>query len=259
MFSKQEAAALLTGEKMLEKMTDESVSQPFGAAMKKIRSVLRSSEKEFLEKLDNSIVVYHELRPTGFPDRFAAQIQEALGHQLVIEAEYHAFHTDMPTKRQIEPQGLCYYGGRWHLLGWCRLREDYRDFRIDRIKSLRILDETFKKRIDKPLQHYIDRMVSPGTAVKVTARFANHALKMMGDQKYRYGLVEEVKGPETTEMTFLTWSVEYFARWMLLWGSMAAPVYPDELRTTLQRLSVEMYEHYNRQPETAGQSTASGA
>jgi len=68
------------------------------------------------------------LMPTILPDK------ESIVAQRIVRMNYHAQTTDKPTTRQIEPMWLIYYGPTGHLIGYCRLREDIRDFRLDRIK-----------------------------------------------------------------------------------------------------------------------------
>ncbi len=50
---------------------------------------------------------------------------------------------EQTTERDIESLGLAYYSNRWHLIACCRLRQDYRDFRTDRIKKIDLLTEIF--------------------------------------------------------------------------------------------------------------------
>src|ERR1700756_4790949 len=57
MFTTQEATAFLTAEKLIEKITDTSTVESYKSAMYKVRSVLRASEKDFLEKADQHIQV----------------------------------------------------------------------------------------------------------------------------------------------------------------------------------------------------------
>lgn len=245
-FDRQEAAALVTGEKLLEKFADASVAGPFSSAIKKIRSVLRGTEKEFLEKLEKSIAVYRSGfgPPAGFPNQFAAQIHEALAHHNVLEIEYYAYHTDTIALRNIEPMGLCFYGNAWHLLGWCRLRKDYRDFRTDRIKSLTILDEVFENKSSTPFEDYFEQILQPKDVQKVVARFKNEAMRYMGEQKYYFGCVDEKRGETETEMTFYTSTLDGFAHWLLAWSNSASPISPDALKIILAKKAKEAYEHY---------------
>jgi predicted DNA-binding transcriptional regulator YafY len=249
-FSKQEAAALLTGEKMIEKMTDSSIAEPFAAAMKKIRSVLRGTEKDYLEKLDASITVYrHRSQPEGFPNHFVADIQDALAHQKVLEVEYFSFHNNKTAVRQIEPHGLCFYGGHWHLIGWCRLRNDFRDFRTDRIKSMHTTEELFKKSSHDALQQHFDNFMKPKNVERIVIRFDNEVVRFLGEQKYYFGFVEEVRHEDYTDVTFLCQVSEGIASWMLSFGSRATPLYPQKLKEIVKKHAADVYYHYHNRVE----------
>ena len=40
------------------------------------------------------------------------------------------------TRRRVEPIGLVFYNFTWHLVGWCQLRQAYRQFRVSRVQHL---------------------------------------------------------------------------------------------------------------------------
>ena len=58
MFTKEEAMAFLTAEKMLEKLTDTQNSNYFRQGMDKIRAALKAVDKEYLYEMDDAITVY---------------------------------------------------------------------------------------------------------------------------------------------------------------------------------------------------------
>ncbi len=139
MFSKEEAAALLTGEKLLQKMADKSVGNYFSAAMQKIRAVLRVKEKEYLESLDKGIVVakFTPKAPDQFPNHFLAAIQQGVAERKVLEMEYFSSYKDEVSRRQVEPVRVCYLGNSWHMIAWCRLRNAIRNFALTASKPCR--------------------------------------------------------------------------------------------------------------------------
>lgn len=55
------------------------------------------------------------------------------------------------TSRQVEPLKLCYKSGAWYLYGYCIGREDFRFFKLKRIKELTILEETFVRKAPKQI------------------------------------------------------------------------------------------------------------
>jgi predicted DNA-binding transcriptional regulator YafY len=48
------------------------------------------------------------------------------------------------SKRQVEPIGLVFYAFSWHLIAWCHIRNDYRDFKVSRILKLRNTEMAFR-------------------------------------------------------------------------------------------------------------------
>ncbi len=46
----------------------------------------------------------------------------------------------------IEPCAMYSTNNKWILIAWCHLRNDYRAFRIDRIRHFKILEKIFEDR-----------------------------------------------------------------------------------------------------------------
>jgi len=59
------------------------------------------------------------------------------------------------SSRTIRPLGLEYWGKVWTLTAWCELRDDFRVFRIDRIKSCEITGDVFKNETGKTYRDYL--------------------------------------------------------------------------------------------------------
>jgi predicted DNA-binding transcriptional regulator YafY len=63
------------------------------------------------------------------------QLRQAISAGQWVSAIYCSLQGQM-SERKIYPLGLFYWGGKWTLGGWCALRAEYRDFRIDLIQQL---------------------------------------------------------------------------------------------------------------------------
>jgi predicted DNA-binding transcriptional regulator YafY len=74
-----------------------------------------------------------------------ADIERALVDGMVVEIDYED-RGGVTTSRRIEPMGFVGVEDRWYLVGWCRLREDQRVFRVDRCRRVRVLDERAPER-----------------------------------------------------------------------------------------------------------------
>ena len=247
MFNRTEAAALLTGEKLMEKHSDHSNQQQFSNAMQKIRAVLRGSDKDFLESLDGNIAVLGRNRDDSqFPNRFLSEIQEALARQRVLSIEYYSFYNDSVSRREIEPIGIFHMNSNWHLIGFCKLRQDYRDFRADRIKSLTLTEQGFDKTARISLQEYITHEfeADPDQPTLVKVQFLHSAARWLQEQKYFYGIVEEKMGETHVEMSFLYHNLNHFSRWLLMMGKSATVVEPEDLKVLIRKQIQELTEHH---------------
>lgn len=245
MFTKEEASAMLTAEKLIEKLADNSIKEHFKTASYKIKSVLHSSQKEFLENLTSHIEVVQtpSVKQEGFPDNFLAPVQNALVQKKVVQLEYYANYTQSFTKRTIEPIGI-YYTIKWHLIAFCRLRKDYRDFRLDRIKSLSVMTEQFDNTKHPSLQTYIERITQTTELKSVCIRFNKDVVQYLHENKYFYGFVKEQEVGNQVEMSFLTPHQHYLARWLLMFGNKAEIVSPQSLKELMRKFAAELAQHY---------------
>lgn len=65
------------------------------------------------------------------------------------------------TVRDIEPMALVYKDRKRHIAGWCRLRNEYRSFRLDRLNTIKVLNEEFARRQDFDLNDFQDNNPVP--------------------------------------------------------------------------------------------------
>lgn len=246
MFSKDEASALLFGEKLIEKMSDDRMKSDFRSAITKIKAILKPEEKDRLEKLHNHIsVLNYNSSNNSYNQLFLNEIQQALVSKQVVEIDYQAGYGAPPTKRLVEPIGLCNYHRRWHLFAWCRLREEYRDFRLDRIQNLKILNENYKGKQHISLEEFIRQMNVITGEPNISLLVKNENLRAVSDSKYWYGFIgDEAADENTTRLHFLNNEIRGFATWIISSGSMAKVEEPEELKVILAELVSRIVENY---------------
>src|ERR1700748_2983005 len=239
MFTREEATACLTAEKLMEKLSDPSSDENYKSAMFKIRSVLRMAEKDFLENIDGHIEVLKSRRvaPGARLDLNPLQIiLKGIGERQVLSIHYFAMHNQQKSERCIEPVGVFYLDNYWHLIAWCRLREDYRDFRLDRISNISLTGERFKT-LHPNLNEYISRSAKERNLEEVVIRVEKRMLPYLNEQKYYNGFVSEKEMGDRVEMTFLTGFIEGFVRWLMMTGEVAEVVSPCSLKEKIKELS----------------------
>jgi predicted DNA-binding transcriptional regulator YafY len=82
--------------------------------------------------------------PVASSDVVAA-VEEAVGESRVAELSY-CDREGRTTRRRVECHGLYASGRDWYIVGWCRLRDDRRLFRLDRIATISVLPERVPER-----------------------------------------------------------------------------------------------------------------
>jgi predicted DNA-binding transcriptional regulator YafY len=243
MFTQEEASALLLGAKLAEHLTDESIKKHFNAALYKIKAVLRTTDKEHMDQLSDNIAVLSRLPHDDSAGRYLTELQKALGDKREIHIRYQSGE-DAITERTLEPIGLCHYGQAWHLIGWCKLRNNYRDFRVSRIQQLQILENTFESETHPSLQEYLQSMVSSSELQEVVIRFDKSTARHIGNQKYFYGYVREEMCDDHVRMFYVTSHLEYFGRWLLMYTHHVTIESPEALSTVMKDLTEEVRQHY---------------
>lgn len=245
MFTPEEANALVLGAKLIEGQTDRSIKLHFNEAMFKIKSVLKSEEKEGLERLESQIRVSSipQQESENFPNNFLATIQSALISLRVLKFKYFSNYTGDFNVREVEPIGLAFYGGHWHLLAYCRLREAPRDFRVDRLVKLTMLEENFEAD-NKRISNFMKEIVRGNELFEVIIEVEKRVAKLIGNQKFYQGFVNEEVKDSCIEMKFLVPSEEYFARWLVSLGDSVKIVEPQSLNSKMLSLAEELISHY---------------
>lgn len=82
-------------------------------------------------------------------------VNNAIDNSVLCELEYDSREKGI-TKRIIEPMAIVYKDRKRNLVAWCRLREDYRSFRLDRIGMIKLLSDTFLRRQDFNIDDFQD-------------------------------------------------------------------------------------------------------
>ncbi len=143
--SEAEANALITAEQLILKNKDYSFVHYFQKALSKIKAVMRSGAKEKIELLAERIFI-RSRPPQEQRSSVIIDIQIAITNFRLVELSYHSLNNEFST-RIIEPLGLyTTLQENWVLVAWCRLKKDYRAFRVDRMQEFSLLEEHYPPR-----------------------------------------------------------------------------------------------------------------
>jgi predicted DNA-binding transcriptional regulator YafY len=237
MFTQEEAMAFLTAGKMVEKFTDPSTRSSYESALYKIKAVLKYTEKDYVENLEEHIAVLNNpYLPANTNDHIHLQtILQHIAAKKILDIGYYANHSQQYSNRLVEPIGIFYLGNHWYMIAYCQLRKDYRHFRTDRISYIRATEKNYVQQ-HPSLNSFLDKMKEQKELQKVVIRVDKSVLKYFGEQKYYNGFVSEKEVGGKMEMQFLTQSLQGFARYFLLFGEFADIISPVGLKDTVANI-----------------------
>ncbi|GAB3298184.1 helix-turn-helix transcriptional regulator [Hymenobacter tenuis] len=240
MFSREEATALLTAEKLAARLTDAPTAQLSTAAMDKVRAVLRRADRDHLDLLAPHIQVLGPRDQSSRPPAYQ-QLVAAISLHRVVHLRYQTAENEAPTTRDVEPISL-FLSRQWHLVAYCRLRQTIRNFRLDRIQDLDLRTEVFKARPDLLQEHWAAE-ARRRQREQVVLRFQPAAMlpalvQHLHDTKHQYGWAHEQRLPDgQVEMTLFIGELSYLATWLLPYAGSLTIVQPAALADPLRELA----------------------
>lgn len=153
MFQAEEVTALLVGSRMVQAWTDSDLAQAAKRAEAKILAALTPQMLINVSRLPYRIPVYE--RAESGTHRLLRMACE--GRQKV-SITYRDMNGKEST-RSLWPLGMVGWGDHWTLLAWCELRNEYRNFRFDRIQNIMRLAEHYPQHAERNLEHYLTRVI----------------------------------------------------------------------------------------------------
>ena len=147
MFTKDEAQALVASVRLAQPRLDAALARQAEGALSKILAVLPPVARAAAD----SLAIYAP--PVG-PDEATRQRLEVL--RVAAEARHklrlrYVDLKDVRSDRCVRPLGCFYWGAVWTLAAWCESRQAFRNFRVDRITQLEVLEERFRDEPGKTL------------------------------------------------------------------------------------------------------------
>ncbi len=153
MFTEKQANALILAEQLVLQNKDASFVKDYSEAIDKIKSILRYNIKDkanlLADRTQYRQVINQERNSNNLSD-----LQNALTNYKLVKIQY-INKEEAITNRLVEPFALL-SSENWYLVAWCRLRKEFRFFRLDRIQKMEMLSETFEPH-KMSLQEFLDK------------------------------------------------------------------------------------------------------
>ena len=172
-------------------------------------------------------------------------IRKAIDNRSLLE--FHYYSPNSESRRVIDPYYLIFCWSSWYVWGWCRQKEDYRLFKLNRMEALAANeDEKFEKRA-APYPNLSNERIFPGGVL----------VKALFDKECKWRLIEEFGSGcfEELQNGQLLFHADYTSKdnlisWLLTFGEKAELLEPEflreELGETIRKMS-DLYTSDNKQ------------
>jgi predicted DNA-binding transcriptional regulator YafY len=234
--STREATALLLGARLLAGQASAETARAAEEAVTKLLAVISEDSRRELRELDDILDVApsHKLRVRlDLGDLQVRALWQAILERRVTTLRYFGRNRGQQTVRQIEPLRLGYVNGAWYLTAYCRVRQEERAFRLDRIESLQVEAARF------PPRPAVPRPERP--AIDVLVRFRGDMSRWVRERQHWSFVAEEGTSDEVLARYRLR-DLDEIAPWLLGWGTAAEVIAPPELRDRLRREAQSLIE-----------------
>lgn len=248
-FSADEATMLLLGNELLADHFDAQYGEVSQSASRKIEAVLSETLRGEVGFLRESIVLVAPQTPaSGASAKFLPTIRRAIIERRTIRFHYHTRYSmdrsQAKKTREADPYSLVHYGAAWYLNGYCHLRQELRQFRLDRISDLQLLDTSFIR----PAAYKLEAPEEDECRVIVRALFNPDAAPWVRESRSYYvtNMQDDPEGhPGCLLVTMKAHSESEVVSWLLSWGAKVEVLEPDSLKRRLAAIAKEIYEKYS--------------
>ena len=244
-FTADEATMLVLGGDLIAQHFDAQYHAAAQTATAKIETVLSDKLQREVNYLRASIAF---VVPETLSSKEATQMLPVLRRAIIERrtARFH-YHTRRaqdgePARkwREADPYGMYHYGDAWYLIAFCHLRQEPRNFRLDRMNELKLLDQTF----ERPAGFSMGPPEDNGRQTVVRVLFDEEVAPWVRESRAYY-----VKSMEETPngllVTLHVHAERELMQWLLCWGSHARVLEPAGLRAALAEEGRKIFEKYS--------------
>jgi predicted DNA-binding transcriptional regulator YafY len=244
-FTSEEATMLLLGSDFMAQNFDAQYRMAAEGASRKIEGVLPEKLRADVHYLQSNIrFVGTGLTYNPKERETLQQLRRAILDRVTVRFCYHTRYSSdgqsAATTRSADPYGLAYFLNNWHLVAYCHMRQDIRNFRLDRIDDLELLPATF----NRPADFQLGRNTEHGERNLVVRALFDQAIARWVHENRSYYVTSEEETDEGLLVTLRIRQESEVTQWFLGWGSHVRILEPASLRELLAAEARKMLQNY---------------
>ena len=243
-FTAEEATVLYMGANLVRDVWGQTYDDAVTAVTAKLDNVLPDDLRQEVARARQSLVVSGLSRRDYRPwEPMLHTLRQCIGNRRRVRLRYRGFARQEDTERVVEPYALTFQWGLWYLVGFCRLRQDMRTFRVDRTQQVTALEETFAMPSDFSVREYLERSMrfEPNYTVVVQLE-ASVAFQVRERHDHWMEITDHDDGSITAR--FGVAGLDWTTGWVLSYGSAAKALEPPELIARLREAAEGALRQY---------------
>ena len=139
-FTDDELEALVLGLREVQVIGDPALADAASAALRKLQGRLPPRQSH---RLSHAVLAATRFNRPAAPTIEVADLRQATWDERTVEFAYTDAKGD-ETRRRVDPLSIVYMDRSNVLLSWCHLRQDFRVFRLDRMREMLVTDQSFR-------------------------------------------------------------------------------------------------------------------
>ena len=243
MFTSKELATVLVGLNFVKSQVDKELVDDAKGVEIKIRNAVPEDLKAYMYSLDNRTVV-DPFMHFGSEKKSGGswyEISSAISKNRKIEFSYHSKYAENKTIRIVDPYLLVFYKDHWNMIGFSEKRSDFRNFLLDRISNLKILDQNFEPNREFDVKGLIFR--SESTSQIVIADIEEDAFdRFKANLPAKILNISKIK-PNIFRIEMRFGNLEYINEWLLQFGKKVKVKSPEKLIEKRKSILTEMLDN----------------
>ena len=165
-----------------------------------------------------------------------------------LKITYFSPYTVKISERNVQPLHLMHYMGSWHLLAWCAVRRDIRDFALSRIRRIELLRETIPLPDDLPsLKEYTRKyfgIMQGAVPIEIVLRFSPKSAPLMAEQIWHPDQKTFTEPDGALLLKFMAADFRELVKKILSHGSEVKVISPLELKNLVKEKIKKMGKIY---------------
>lgn len=149
-FDPDELEAIVLGLRLAAAKGDPALAEAAGRAAAKISAVAIQGDGWSYARLPLRAVS----RRAGAPEAQLALLRLAVRERAILDLDYTDLRGEV-SSRIVRPLGLTVFDEVWLLTAWCEVRQDFRNFRVDRIGRVERTGKTFRLEAGRRFEDYL--------------------------------------------------------------------------------------------------------